>query len=578
MSSRSGARGTSLTIRLLTVGSLVALGLILAVFLMTDGSLRAIWLDALDDDLESMARLAATSVPTEPESRADWATATAEAGSVRVTLIDDTGLVLADSAEDPATMESQLSRPEVAAALGGEVGKASRVSTTTGIDQRYLVLPPRDGVMVRVSTAATLVDDQLARTRGALARGALVACLVVLAGLALWGRRLAGLIGDLAERTRRIGAGEVDDLPDRSAIRELDRLSVAVSTMAGDLGRRVAEAERESAMLEVVLGAIPQGTVLFEGDVVAFANQAATTILGTTPSTLAGLAPLAFQTAIREARVSGAAVVAEADHGRPARRLRGVATAFTDDDRVLLALSDITERERTDAIRRDFAANASHELKTPVATIIAASEALQISLAKGDGTAEGFVARIAGSARQLDRLIADLLDLSRLELETPQMALLRLDHLVAAEIDRIRDRAADNELTIEAVFEEVAVMASRRDLAVAIHNLLDNAIRYTPPGGRIDVAVGAVADEAQVTVADSGAGIPTRDLERVFERFYRVDSARSRDTGGTGLGLAIVRHVAESHGGRAWVESELGRGSRFTIRIPLRHGEGPGRH
>jgi two-component system phosphate regulon sensor histidine kinase PhoR len=561
----------------LTVGSLVALGLILAVFLMTDGSLRAIWLDALDDDLETMARLAAIDVPAEPESRADWATATAEAASVRVTLIDDTGLVLADSAEDPAIMENQLSRPEVAAALRGEVGKASRVSTT-GIDQRHLVLPPRDGVMVGVSTAMTLVDDQLARTRGALAWGTLLVVMVGLAGLALWGRRLAGLLGDLADRALRIGAGETDHLPERSAIRQLDRLSAAVSTMAGDLGRRAAEAERESAMLEVVLGAIPQGTVLFEGDVVAFANQAATNILGTTPSTLTGLAPLAFQTAIREARVSGAAVAAEADHGRPARRLRGVATAFADDDRVLLALSDITERERTDAIRRDFAANASHELKTPVATIIAASEALQISLAKGDGTAEGFAATIAGSARQLDRLIADLLDLSRLELETPQMALLRLDQLVAAEIDRIRDRAADNELTIEAVIEEVEVVASRRDLAVAIHNLLDNAIRYTPPGGRIDVAVDAVADEAQVTVADSGAGIPTRDLERVFERFYRVDSARSRDTGGTGLGLAIVRHVAESHGGRAWVESELGRGSRFTIRIPLRDGESPGRH
>jgi two-component system sensor histidine kinase SenX3 len=246
-----------------------------------------------------------------------------------------------------------------------------------------------------------------------------------------------------------------------------------------------------------------------------------------------------------------------------------LATPFTGDARVLLLVVDITERERTDSIRRDFVANASHELKTPVSTIIASSEALQIALDRGDQSAVGFAERIEGSARQLDRLVSDLLDLSRLEKEVPDMVPVRLDHLVRDEVERMRSEAEAKDLDIVIGIEEVTANLNQRDVAIAVRNILDNAVRYTPRDGSISIAVTVEGSVARVAVSDTGEGIPTRDIDRVFERFYRVDSARSRQTGGTGLGLAIVKHVAESHGGSVSLESELGVGSTFTLRLPI---------
>jgi two-component system sensor histidine kinase SenX3 len=314
---------------------------------------------------------------------------------------------------------------------------------------------------------------------------------------------------------------------------------------------------------------LPQGTVLIDGnDRVVYANPSAYTILGAVPNDLSGLAPLQLQTAVREARAKREQEERVLDHGAPTRRLRGVATPFTEDDRVLLLVVDITERERTDSIRRDFVANASHELKTPVSTIIASSEALQIALDRDDGSASSFATRIEDSARQLDRLVGDLLDLSRLEKDRPEMRPIRLDHLVRDEVERIRGEAELKGLTLDVAADEVVAMVNHRDLAIATRNILDNAVRYTAAGGSISARVARDGRQVVISVTDTGEGIPTRDTERVFERFYRVDSARARATGGTGLGLSIVKHVAESHGGTVSVESELGVGSTFTIRLP----------
>jgi signal transduction histidine kinase len=208
-------------------------------------------------------------------------------------------------------------------------------------------------------------------------------------------------------------------------------------------------------------------------------------------------------------------------------------------------------------------------LKTPVSTIIASSEALRLALERGDDSALAFAARIEGSAHQLDRLVGDLLDLSRLEREFPEVAPVRVDRLIGDEVQRARGEADSKGLALEMISQSVTAMVNQRDVAIAVANLLDNAIRHTSEGGTVTVEVTGDRDEVVVSVTDTGEGIPTRDIDRVFERFYRVDAARSRATGGTGLGLSIVRHVAESHGGSVSVESQLGVGSTFTIRLPL---------
>jgi two-component system phosphate regulon sensor histidine kinase PhoR len=489
---------------------------------------------------------------------------------VRLTLLTRDGLVLADSETDPSAMGDHSDRPEVVAALGGVVGFDTRVSATTGVEQRYLALPPAEGLMVRVSTPTSGIEEGLARTRGVIIRVSLVTALVAIGAVILLVRWMLRPIAIFADQAQSLARGHLDIDPPRSSVAELDRLGTSLSDIARDLGGRVTEAEMASATLQFVLGALPQGTVLVDGeDRIVYSNPAATQILGDAPATLSGVAPLQLQSAVREARETGGQVVRVIDHGRPARRLRGAATPFHDDDRVLLVIVDVTELERVDSVRRDFVANASHELKTPVATIIAASEAMQIALSRGDASALGFATQIDRAAQQLDRLVADLLDLSRLEQEASELRPSRLDEIVGDEIERVRDRFADGGLRLQAELAEAPVLANERDLGIATRNLLDNAVRHTGRGGTVSVSVGVSNGHAALEVADTGEGIPTRDLDRVFERFYRVDSARSRVTGGTGLGLAIVRHVAEAHGGEVTVTSELGRGSVFTVRLPL---------
>ncbi len=233
--------------------------------------------------------------------------------------------------------------------------------------------------------------------------------------------------------------------------------------------------------------------------------------------------------------------------------------------RVLLVLNDVTESRRVEAVRRDFVAAASHELKTPIAAVLASVEALTMALERDPAAAESFASQIESSARQLGRLVSDLLDLSRLEAQrTSQEEVVwttwskrswRACRIGASRRNRVPAKSS------------VTVNGSRSDLGLAVRNLFDNALRHTPRGGKVRVEVASDGQGVKLEVIDTGEGISSRDLPRVFERFFRVDSARSRATGGTGLGLAIVRHVAESHGGSVEAESELGAGSTFRIRL-----------
>jgi two-component system phosphate regulon sensor histidine kinase PhoR len=562
---------TGLTTRLLLSYGLLYLVLVGLLGLFVERSARRALEEEVVERLETAALLASDNLPADRAGWQEWAGTVFQASGLRLTLIDRDGSVLADSHGDPATMEDHGTRPEVLTASKGQVGVNRRVSVSTGFEQVYLALPPQEGVMTRVSLPTRTIEADLASLRLSLLTIAVVAGLLGAGIIALLARRIARPISELTHQSLAAARGAVEVAPRRSPVRELDRLGLAVSDLAESLGTRLEESVKASETLEVVLGALPQGTILIDGDdQVIYANPTAYTLLGAVPDHLRGLSPFQFQTAVREARDSREPEVRVVDHGQPVRRLRAVATPFSEDERVLLVVLDITERERAETIRRDFVANASHELKTPVATIIASAEALQIAIERGDKSAASFARQIETSARQLDRVVGDLLDLSRLEREAPEVALVRLDLVVDEEANRIAVVVVEKGIALEVDSATTAlVAANRRDLATAVRNLLDNAVRYTDDGGTIAVAVREDGGDAVLTVSDNGEGIPSRDLGRVFERFYRVDSARSRATGGTGLGLAIVKHVAESHHGSVAVRSELGVGSTFTFRIPL---------
>lgn len=242
-----------------------------------------------------------------------------------------------------------------------------------------------------------------------------------------------------------------------------------------------------------------------------------------------------------------------------------------DRDAVGAVVTDVTEVQRVQAMRRHFVADASHELKTPIAAIQAAAEALQTALGLDEERVRLFARRLEEQAIRLGRIVNDLLDLSRLEADVPEMAPFDLADLLSVEFASIGPEAEAEGIALEREVGPAEIVGNRNDVGLAIRNLLTNAVRYSERGGVVSVVLAAEAGEVVLTVEDSGIGIPASEQDRVFERFYRVDGARSRATGGTGLGLSIVRHVMLNHGGTATVDSTPGVGSTFTLRFPGSH-------
>ena len=232
-------------------------------------------------------------------------------------------------------------------------------------------------------------------------------------------------------------------------------------------------------------------------------------------------------------------------------------------------MRDVTQQRRLEDVRRDFVANASHELKTPAATIQAVAETLGQAAADDPAAVPRFASQLEREAVRLSRIVADLLDLSRLESGSALDELVSLGAAAREEGQRLKESAEQAGVTLEILTEgEQPVRGSQRDLILLVRNLIDNAIRYSHEGDKVHVEVDSDGEEVTLRVTDTGIGIPSRDIPRIFERFYRVDRARSRETGGTGLGLAIVKHVVDNHGGIVEVESELGRGTTFRVRLP----------
>ena len=346
------------------------------------------------------------------------------------------------------------------------------------------------------------------------------------------------------------------------------RLEVAEALIA-ELQVRVETLSEQVATREEVLSAIGDGIILFgSSGRLYYANPAARDLFGRHFDSVAELTPNALREAVDTAIRQGGSAETTVESG--GRVLSARAARAGTDGAVVLVARDVTAERRLDRIRRDFVANASHELKTPVASIQALAETLADAAGQDHEATSRFLPRLEQEASRLSSLVNDLLDLSRLEGEPAGTVGVDLSAVVADEAARLRPRAeaAGLRLVVEAS-EPVVVAGSRSDLGLLVNNLVDNAIRYSPDGGEIRATVRVQGGTVELRVADTGLGIAGRDQDRIFERFYRADPARSRATGGTGLGLSIVRHVAESHGGTVSVRSVLGAGSTFIVRLPL---------
>jgi two-component system phosphate regulon sensor histidine kinase PhoR len=561
----------------LLAGSLVlVLVLVAGVVAIAGGRLRNRLADETRRELEREARLVATEwrAGMNADSLANLAGA---ALGRRVTLIDSTGVVRGDSefdGEDLLHLQNHSTRPEVVDAKAKGVGSSMRSSASAGDDEMYLAVRHPLGI-VRVSVATTKFREIVSGAQ----RDVLVAGLIALVGALVIGwafsRTVSRPIIELRDVAQAIAAGELDRRPTLSAPGEVGDLAVALHRMTEQLAARMLAIESEDALLNAVIESLHEGIVAISprGDVVRL-NQSARRILS-----LDGTVPFSVDLLPRERSVREAVRGAMAGHPtEPAELSLGDRTLLITarplpDGGAVLALMDLTTRRRLETIRRDFVANVSHELKTPLTVIGGFAETLrERDLSPSDR--ERFIATIESNARRMQRIVDDLLDLSRYESGSwvPNVVPNDLAGVVSDVFTSVQ-RAADTKgltLAFSAPPEARRVDADPTALRQVLGNLVENAVRYTSKGG-VTVRAEAPGNAGiTIVVEDTGRGIPAEHLGRIFERFYRVDSGRARDEGGTGLGLAIVRHLVEAHGGAIRAESAVGRGTAITLHFPGR--------
>jgi two-component system phosphate regulon sensor histidine kinase PhoR len=504
----------------------------------------------------------------------------------RVTLIDRAGWVRGDSEvahEALGAVENHGRRPEVKAALAGQVGRASRRSRTIGRELIYLAVPlPRGGNLALLRLAEPLA--RVESLNAALFLQSLLAAGLGLLLAVLIAFRMAGAqarrVRELERVAIRLGTGESGVRAREQPADELGRLGRTINTLASLLRIRLQALERERDERERILAHMGDGVVLIDSDDrVVHANRSLAAILGMPLPPAAGTAFQEFARSpelvelLHAARVSDQPVELDLRLWTPnQRRVRVAATRLRgeEDGSAMLVLHDLTETERLNQVRQDFVANVSHELKTPLTSLKGYAETLLEGGLEDVQNREAFVRIIRDQSARLQNLVDDLLSLA--DLERPDVRLRReafdLREAVERQLTTFRARAAQAHLTLGIEpGEEAPVVADRLRIDQVVANLLDNALKYTERGG-IQVRVGHGGSVAWCEVSDTGPGIPPDEVSRVFERFYRVDKARSREKSGTGLGLSIVRHILALHGGRVTVASEVGRGSTFRFEIP----------
>jgi two-component system phosphate regulon sensor histidine kinase PhoR len=581
---------SSIAARLFASYAVVLLATALCIGLLVEGRLGRELVRGAEVELEERCRMlepyAREALAAAPADLQQQALALGPGGAARLTLIRADGTVLADSHEDPAHMDNHASRPEVEQAAREGLGRARRRSHTLRREMLFVALrlEGSDAGFVRLALPAEALAGELAVARRAVLLGTLVGLALALALGAVLARRFTAPLREIERVAEDLRAGRYDS---RAHVERGDDLGLLADTLNGlgaEVTRRIAALGSEDARLRAMLAGMIEGVVAVDAeDRVVFANQAARALLGIERGELEGTA-LVELAPIRElvdllarARAGGGHESCELELHRSGRErvLQAQASPFEGGGQrgLVLVLHELTDLRRLERVRRDFVANVSHELKTPLAAIQGFVETLLSGALHDERHNVRFLERIAANVKRLTNLVADLLSLARIESGKQEIAREPIEwRAVLEDVLRLRESAfAAKRLAFEGARPErpLRVLGDREALTQVLDNLLDNAIHYTPEGGRVSVAFEERDGHGLLRVSDTGVGIPAADLDRIFERFYRVDRARSHAAGSTGLGLSIVKNLVLRMGGEVSVASELGRGSTFTVRLPL---------
>ncbi len=498
---------------------------------------------------------------------------------VRTTIIKPDGTVIFDSFADKASMENHLDRAEVKAAFAGKTNVGRHYSQTMRSKFVYVASPAGAGqagapkYCVRQSVDVQIPQAQKAAFKGEIV-GFSAGALVVAVLLSLWtARKISVPLEELSKAAESFARERFDAAVPESRISEVSALSHSLSQMGADLKKRLSSLNKRNCELDEVLSQMRDCVFICSSDgEVRRYNRACSEIFAASESPrnprVAGMfRNTAIIAAVEKIFKESAPVSAQFDFREKTYRLAGFPLPYESKHaRALFVIRDVSEETRNDMLRREFVAGVSHELKTPITSIKMAAETVSENF--DADTARRFLPTIIREADRMTALVDDMLLLSKVEFTRAgeNFERVKVSDILALAV-------ADNESQIESNSDAVNVdcppalefSVDARLAEIAVCNLVSNAVRYGGKACKIAVSAKDGGDVVEISVADSGAGISRENLPRVFERFYRVDKGRSRVLGGTGLGLALVKHIAILHGGSVSAESELGKGSRFTI-------------
>lgn len=505
----------------------------------------------------------------------------------RVTIVDNRGVVLADNREAPRLMDNHADRPEILMAESHQVGVAERYSETLDQNMLYVALTvERQGDLlgyVRVAVPLDRVDKQLASLGNRIFVSAILIagfCLILIFSLA---RRFTKPITEMTDAAARLAEGEYHlRLPVHNDD-EVGRLSGALNELARGTEERIAALTHSRNQLAAVLSGLSEGVVAVDIEQrVLHINDVARHMLAVGSREVVGL-PLWEIVRVREigrtvetCLVEHATVNGNVELDGQHLDISAVPLRGEKSDRatgVVIVLQDITEMLHLEKVRSDFVANASHELKTPISAIRGLIETILDDPDMPSEVLNQFVDRISNQAKRLDNIVQDLIHLSRFDTSVNEFAGTAVDlgmllrRVYESEMEDAK--AYGKEFVLDKCDEAVEVEGEEQALNQMVSNLVDNAFKYSGENGRVNLRLRKPGGMAVIEVEDDGVGIPFGEQQRIFERFYRVDRGRSRELGGTGLGLSIVKHIAQSHGGSVSVDSTVGKGTLFTVKIPL---------
>ena len=503
----------------------------------------------------------------------------------RLTIIDVDGTVLADTEADPAAMENHADRSEVKQAALTGWGEALRPSESVGVTMLYEAKRFADGMVGRASMNVSSIDSLVLNSAGGFLAAALVALVVALLMASRMARmvlRPLNVVGDALQ-------GVLDGNQDREALTryegddEVRPLLRYIDKLVERLGDHINQIRAERDKVSLILECMDEGLILLDeaGSVLAL-NRAAKRLFGVGEdsdgsSVLLLTRSRALRQALQTVRADKTPVVLDIEDPAFGERslrmfLSPVSGRQYEGESVgcSILISDVTDLKQAEGIRSEFTANVSHELKTPLTSIKGFTDMLSTGMVKDPEDQKRFFSMIGVEVDRLIELINDILKLSELESVAIEQCEERADVLEATKAaETLLSQAAASAgitLSVAGMPAEAAIPAGR--LKELMLNLMENGVKYNEPGGRVDVRVSADERFVTATVSDTGIGIPEEARQRIFERFYRVDKGRARKNGGTGLGLAIVKHILQLYGGSVSVESEPGRGSAFTVKLP----------